>query len=108
MDNFALSLGVSALAALLCVFAFSTSASPLLFLFYVALSQAGFFALAAFRKAGLPSPRAGHLFLAAAFVCFLAAALAFGSNVRGIITFAPLPIMLCVPAALSLVAPHLS
>ncbi len=108
MDGFALSLGVSAVAALLCLSLLSTGATPLLFLLYLALSQMGFFALSALRKAGLPSPRSEYVFLAAVFTCFLTAALVFSANLKGMLTFAALPAMLGVPALTALVKRHFS
>ena len=86
----------------------SVDATPLLFLFYLALSQLGFFALAALRKAGLPTPRAEYIFLSAVFVCFLVAALVFSANLKGMLIFVSLPAMLGVPALTALVKQHFS
>ena len=102
MDDFAFSLAVCVFAVVLLLLAFpGMGFSPITALFLLALSQAGFFALQALHKSGLPSPRAEYMFVAVLFVCFLAAALATGPSLRTILSFAPLPFSLAAPAAAS-------
>ena len=103
MDDFAFSLAVSVFAVALLLTAFpGIGFSPVAALFLLALSQAGFFALQALHKSGLPSPRAEYLFAGVLFVCFLAGALATGASLRTMLSFAPLPFALFAPSVASL------
>ena len=103
MDDFAFSLAVCLFAVALLLLAFpGLGLSPITALFLLALSQAGFFALQALRKSGLPTPRAECLFAAVLFVCFLAGALATGASLHAMLSFAPLPFSLFAPGVASL------
>lgn len=99
MDEFGFSLAVSALAVVLVLLLLpgaGITAQSVIFL--LAVSQAGFFAMQAVRKSGVPSPRSEHLFIAIVFVCFLASAFVIGASVKTILSFASVPVVLCAPA----------
>jgi len=99
MDEFSFSLAVSALAVVLALLLLpGVGITMQSALFLLAVSQAGFFAMQAVRKSGVPSPRAEHLFIAVVFVCFLASAFVIGASVKTMLSFASVPIVLCAPA----------
>ena len=96
--DFEYSLAVSALAAFLLLL-FGIGGYPVLFLLWLfALSQAGFFALAALKRSGIGSPRAEYIFTGAVFLAFFAGALSF-SAISASLQLLVVPIMLCAPSA---------
>lgn len=96
--DFGYSLAVSALAAFLLLLFGIGGYSPLFLLWLFALSQAGFFALAALRKSGIGSPLAECVFAGVVFLGFFASALSF-SALSASLQLLAVPIMLCAPAA---------
>lgn len=108
MDDFQFSLAVSALvAAFIMLSGAGGGVSPLFAAALLALSMAGFFALAAFRKAGVAHPGAEYLFIGAVLACYAVAAMALGAF-SSILPFAFVPLAFSAPAVGALVRGVLS
>lgn len=100
--DFEFSAVVSASVVALVLLSGLFSAGPLFALSLLALSQAGFFALSAFKKSGFQAPSAEYLFIAAVVVCFLASAVALGAP-SAALSLLFVPIVFCAPAVGGLV-----
>lgn len=108
MDDFTFSLAVSALVIIFIMFSGAGAGMPLLFAAaLLALSQAGFFALASLKKAGVAHPKAEYLFIGAVLACYAAAAFALGTF-SAVLPFAFVPLVFCAPAIGGLVKGALS
>lgn len=96
-SEIALMAAVSALAALLAAAGLPGVGIPFMLALFC-LPLAGFFALEAMGKAGLASPAGELLFGAACIVSYFFAAFSF-SAIGSLASFAFVPLLLCVPAA---------
>jgi len=98
MDDFQFSLAVSALVIIFIMFTNAGTGVSLPFaLALLALALAGFFALAAFKKAGVGAPNAEYLFIVTVFGCYFVAAIAL-SAFSAILPYAFIPLVFCAPA----------
>ena len=98
MDDFQFSAVVSALVVLFILFANAGTGVTLPFAVALfALSLAGFFALAAFKKAGIAASNADYLFIGVVFGCYFIAAIAL-SAFSAVLAYAFIPIVFCAPA----------
>ncbi|MEM4554976.1 MAG: hypothetical protein QXT25_03955 [Candidatus Anstonellaceae archaeon] len=68
-------------------------------IFIFGLSVVGSFFFEQFKKAGTKSPEL--IFVAVAFLCFLAVFLSFRLSAKGAFYLLPLPISICIPAIAS-------
>ena len=108
MDDFTFSLAVSALVVAFTLLSGTGGGfSPLFAVALLALSQVGFFALSAFKKAGIAHPNAEYLFIGATLVCYIVAALSLGAF-SAILPNAFIPLIFCAPAVAALVRGALS
>ena len=71
------------------------------------LSQIGYFALFELKKSGFSSPLAEVLFASVAFACYFLSALAL-SMFSAVFSLAYVPLVFCIPAAVSATQHYLS
>jgi len=96
--DFQFSLAVSALVIIFIMFSGVGGGITMQFsLALLALSQVGFFALSAFKKAGVAHPNAEYLFIGTAAACYIVAAFALGTF-SAVLPFAFVALVLCAPA----------
>ena len=108
MEDFEFSLVVCTVLVLaLMVSSVGASISPLFSVALLALSQAGYFFVHQFRKAGLPVLKGEIAFIGAVFICYFATLVA-GGAFQLVVPLVFVPVLFCTPAFALIVRHYIS